>query len=125
MKVLGSVNKTTVCSRASTNYTKGIDITSDKVFLLSQTEVAGGNNQSPYNGQSYAEGQTYSLYTGTDAERIMYQNGTSKSYWLRSIYKEGQGSCPKYITTSGTIQGGYYGPYPTASYCVALAVCIV
>ena len=55
------------------------DITYDKVWLQSMTEIFGSNN----NG--IAEGSQLAYWIGaTDADRIKYENTTARYWWLRS-----------------------------------------
>lgn len=85
VEVFGKTSKATRL-RNSTNYGY---ITNDTVFLLSQTEVYGGNVSS-----NYPEGRVYSFYfngsslsspsTNSDSNRITYRNGTANAYWLRT-----------------------------------------
>ncbi len=51
----------------------------DKVFLMSKTEVYGGNNISG------KEGELLEIFSGTsNSDKIKYQNGTARYWWLRS-----------------------------------------
>lgn len=55
------------------------DITYDKVWLQSMTEVFGNANN------SISEGVRLAYWNGsTDADRIKYHNGTARYWWLRS-----------------------------------------
>ena len=55
------------------------DITYDKVWLQSVTEVFGDTNN------SISEGVRLAYWNGsTDADRIKYHNGTARYWWLRS-----------------------------------------
>lgn len=57
------------------------DITHDKVWLQSITEVFGNPNN------SIIEGAHLAYWSGsTDADRIKYQNGTARHWWLRSSH---------------------------------------
>ena len=57
------------------------DITYDKVWLQSMTEVFGNTNN------SISEGVRLAYWNGsTDADRIKYHNGTARYWWLRSPY---------------------------------------
>lgn len=60
------------------------DITYDKVWLQSMTEVFGNANN------SISEGVRLAYWNGsTDADRIKYHNGTARYWWLRSPYPTG------------------------------------
>ena len=57
------------------------DITNDKVWLQSMTEIFGSNN----NG--VAEGSQLAYWVGaSDADRIKYEGTTARYWWLRSPY---------------------------------------
>lgn len=57
------------------------DITHDKVWLQSMTEIFGSNN----NG--IAEGSQLAYWVGaSDADRIKYEGSTARYWWLRSPY---------------------------------------
>lgn len=77
--VLGEVEvKTALCDCDRVNGAT-YDITYDKVWLQSQTEIFGSNN----NG--IAEGSQLAYWVGaTDADRIKYENTTARYWWLRS-----------------------------------------
>lgn len=58
------------------------DITYDKIFLLSRKEVFGSDE---YSGIS--EGSLLEYFNGaTNADRIKYQNGSARWWWLRTPY---------------------------------------
>ena len=86
VEVLGLTNKVTTYTSADGT---GTYTTADLMFLLSQTEVYGGDAQS-----GYPEGQAYTFYsansslsapgTGADTNRITYRGGTASSYSLRT-----------------------------------------
>lgn len=72
--------------------------TADKLFLLSEIEVAGTT------GQSFAgEGSQYAYYTAYS--KAKKANGSYKSWWLRSPYKNNNGSycC---VNSSGAVTNG-------------------
>lgn len=82
LAVVGEVDKITV------SYGGGSITSSEKIFLLSRSEVYGGDE----NGIN--EGQPYSYYvnnsdlsaagTANDANRIKYRGGKVQHWWLRS-----------------------------------------
>ena len=82
LAVVGEVDKITV------SYGGGSITSSEKIFLLSRSEVYGGDE----NGIN--EGQPYSYYvnnsdlsaagTANDANRIKYRDGKVQHWWLRS-----------------------------------------
>lgn len=91
------------------------DITYDKVWLQSMTEVFGSEN----NGVS--EGTRLAYWNGsTDADRIKYQNGTARYWWLRSP----DSTCPNYMRYVGS-SGAPYGNEASSVGGVVPACCIM
>lgn len=90
------------------------DITYDKVWLQSMTEVFGNANN------NISEGVRLAYWNGsTDADRIKYHNGTARYWWLRSplpIVASGV----RYVISSGELS------YDEANYArgVVPACCI-
>lgn len=77
------------------------DITYDKVFLLSRKNVFGSDE---YSGIS--EGELLEYFNGaTNADRIKYQNGTARYWWLRTPYS-GYASGVRNVNTSGALSNG-------------------
>ena len=73
------------------------DITYDKVWLQSMTEVFGNANN------SISEGVRLAYWNGsTDADRIKYHNGTARYWWLRSP-NPADASYVRYVTSSGAL----------------------
>ena len=74
------------------------DITYDKVFLLSRKNVFGADE---YSGIS--EGELLEYFKGaTNADRIKYQNGTARYWWLRTPYS-GYASYVRNVSTLGAL----------------------
>lgn len=105
VEVLGSVAKVTTVYGTS-SYT-----TNDTVFLLSQTEVYGGDAKS-----GDPEGTAYSFYSnssssptsGNNTNRIMYDNGSATRYFLRTPNtSSAETYYVKDVTTSGSIAYNY------------------
>lgn len=91
------------------------DITYDKVWLQSLTEVFGSEN----NGVS--EGTRLAYWNGsTDADRIKYYSGTARYWWLRSPNPTYAGSV-RIVSTSGGLGGDIAG----VALGVVPACCIV
>lgn len=91
------------------------DITYDKVWLQSMTEVFGNANN------SISEGVRLAYWNGsTDADRIKYHNGTARYWWLRSPYPT-YAYCVRSVISSGELR---YGEAYCA-YGVVPACCIV
>lgn len=112
VEVLGLVNKVTTYTSADGT---GTYTTADLMFLLSQTEVYGGDRQS-----GYPEGQAYTFYsegsslsapdTGADANRITYRGGSATSYWLRTPNPFSSGNV-YYVNYGGNINYGNISQY--------------
>lgn len=86
------------------------DITHDKVWLQSMTEIFGSNN----NG--VAEGSQLAYWVGaSDADRIKYEGTTARYWWLRSPYPT-LAYYVRDVNTSGVLDGsrasGAYGVVP-------------
>lgn len=122
VEVLGKTAKATVL-RNSTDFGY---ITNDTVFLLSLTEVYGGNANS-----NYPEGQVYSFYlngsslpspsTNVDSNRITYRNGTASEYSLRTQGTSGDAySRIKTVASNGFIRETYEA---NNTYYGIIAVC--
>lgn len=98
VKAMGEVEIKTslpVCDRVgSATY----DITYDKVFLLSRKNVYGTDEFS-----GISEGEYLAYFNGaTNADRIKYQNGTARYWWLRTPYS-GNADTVRVVTTSGAL----------------------
>lgn len=79
------------------------DITHDKVWLQSMTEIFGSNN----NG--IAEGSQLAYWVGaSDADRIKYEGSTARYWWLRSPNPTYAGSV-RSVNPSGVLYNGSYG----------------
>ena len=87
LEVVGLTTKITARNTVSDD--GGTDTTEDLFFLLSQTEVYGGQAVTGID-----EGQAYTFYSensslsapgaGDDTNRITYRNGSASWYWLRT-----------------------------------------
>lgn len=88
------------------------DITYDKVWLQSMTEVFGNTNN------SISEGVRLAYWNGsTDADRIKYHNGTARYWWLRSPYPT-IASNVRYVSSSGDLNNNRaYGAYGVVPAC--------
>ena len=118
--VLGAVDKQV--ARNTVTDGGGQDLFSDKVFLLSRTEVFGGTEgvttgENPYPWYSTL---TANPTTGPLAGRIKYLSGSARLWWLRSP-NTGNSNCPRYVYTTGIV---YYLNANNA-YGLAPACCIV
>lgn len=91
------------------------DITHDKVWLQSMTEIFGSNN----NG--IAEGSQLAYWVGaSNADRIKYEGSTARYWWLRSPYPT-HASYVRYVITSGVL----YLDRAINAYGVVPACCII
>ena len=104
VSVIGRVNKITALNTVTDG--GGSETKSEKVFLLSRSEVYGGNEVSGGEGKAYAYYANYSdlatAGTGGDKNRIKYRNGAAKTWWLRSP-NVGNAHGVRYVGTSGTV----------------------
>jgi len=104
VKALGKVKKIT----AKNNVTDGggVETNDELVFLLSRTEVYGGNETSTAEGKPYAYYSDYSDYSaanaGADKNRIKYRAGTAQYWWLRSP-NVGNANSVRNVYPSGSI----------------------
>lgn len=111
VKAMGEVEIKTalhVCDRVGD---ATYDITYDKVFLLSRKNVFGSDE---YSGIS--EGELLEYFNGaTNADRIKYQNGTARYWWLRTPYS-GLADYVRSVRTSGALNyddaNGAFGVVP-------------
>lgn len=101
LAVLGEVTKVTAKNTVTGG---GYDVTSDKFFLLSRSEVYGGvevggvNEGSPY--PYYADYSDLSAPgMAADSNRIKYRNGSAQYWWLRATYD----ASVRPITTTGSV----------------------
>lgn len=111
LEVVGLTSKITVRNTVSDG--GGTDTTEDLFFLLSQTEVYGGQAVTGID-----EGQAYTFYsensslsapgTGADTNRITYRNGSAAAYWLRTPIPTGS-SHVRYVGSGGYISSGDAG----------------
>ena len=118
--VVGEVSKIT--ARNTLCDGGGSDTTADVFFLLSREEIYGGQENNIDEGGAY---EYYSKYsdlsspglTSPDANRVKYQNGTARTWWLRTPIA-GDARYARYITTTGTGSGGNAaGPFAVCPAC--------
>ena len=86
LSVIGEVTKVTALNTVSDG--GGSETTTEKFFLLSRSEVYGGNEVTGGEGSAYPYYANYSDLaapgTGNDTNRIKYRNGSAQYWWLRS-----------------------------------------
>lgn len=79
------------------------DITYDKVFLLSRKNVYGSDEWA-----AISEGEYLEFFKNvSNADRIKYQNGTARYWWLRTPYS-GAAYHVRHVYASGEVNGGDY-----------------
>lgn len=123
VKVIGKVRKRTYLHSAdrSDSSVKYVD-SEEFIFPLSMTEVGFGANDGVYEGPVSAAGvvtQTpYPYYANaSNADRIKYQGGTARSWWLRSPYPSTAYSV-RNVTSSGALNYDYaYVTHGAVSAC--------
>lgn len=92
LEVIGKTQVTTKYFDTSTGAINGTYTTEDYFFLMSVSQVS-----SDYSG----EGTKYTSYSDK-ASRIMYKNGSARSYWLRSPHSGGS-DYGYYVTSGGNM----------------------
>ncbi len=91
------------------------DITHDKVWLQSMTEIFGSNNN------SIAEGSQLAYWVGaSDADRIKYEGSAARYWWLRSPYPT-YANRVRGVSTSGVLSSSVADD----AYGVVPACCII
>lgn len=116
LKSIGEVEVKTALHECDRTGDATYDITYDKVFLLSRKNVFGTDEYS-----AISEGELLEYFKGaTNADRIKYQNGTARWWWLRTPYS-GIAYGVRSVSTGGTLDGS------GASYAhgVVPACCII
>ena len=122
LSVIGEVTKVTALNTVSDG--GGSETTTERFFLLSRSEVYGGNEVTGGEGAAYPSYANYSDLaapgTENDTNRIKYRNGSAQYWWLRSP-NAGHAYSVRYVDTAGGVNGS------SASYAtgVAPACCIV
>jgi hypothetical protein len=121
VKAVGTVKKTTALNTVTDG---GDKVESDeRFFLLSRSEIYGGNEVAGGEGAAYSYYADYSdlsgAGTGADTNRIKYRNNAAQYWWLRSPNVPGAISVCRVDTTGGVTN--YSAGY---SYGVAPACCI-
>ena len=113
--VLGEIEVTTALCDCDKVDGATHDITHDKVWLQSMTEIFGTNN----NG--IAEGSQLAYWVGaSDADRIKYEGTTARYWWLRSPYPSNAYGV-RNVRPSGVLN--YH--YASTAYGVVPACCII
>lgn len=122
LSVIGEVTKVTALNTVSDG--GGSETTTERFFLLSRSEIYGGNEVTGGEGAAYPYYANYSDLaapgTGNDTNRIKYRNGSAQYWWLRSPYA-GYAGGVRFVSTAGGVSNSsaYY------AYGVAPACCII
>lgn len=107
VSALGKAKKITALNIATDG--GGSWVSHEKVFLLSKTEVYGGNTNNIAEGVAYSYYSDYSDLSsagaGADTNRIKYYNGTAQYWWLRSAVTMDSHNVID-IYPSGTVSSG-------------------
>ena len=122
LSVIGEVTKRTALNTVSDG--GGYEDTIEKFFLLSRSEVYGGNEVTGGEGAAYPYYSDYSdlgsAGTGNDSNRIKYRSGSAQYWWLRSP-TAGSADYVRIVYSAGGVSGSVAGN----SYGVAPACCII
>lgn len=123
LSVLGEVTKVTALNTLTDG--GGSKTSTEKIFLLSCSEVYGNFENSVDEGAAYPYYKNYSDFAskndGNDTNRIKYQsNGTPYYWWLRTPYT-GYASYVRYVFPAGAIDS--YGALNSNG--LAPACCII
>lgn len=123
ISVLGEVTKVTALNTLTDG--GGSKTSTEKIFLLSRSEVYGNFENSVDEGAAYPYYKNYSDFAskndGNDTNRIKYlSNGTPYYWWLRTP-DTGGALGVRYVDPTGAV--GYY--HAGNSYGLAPACCIV
>lgn len=122
VSVLGKVKKETALNAVTDGGGK-VEST-ERIFLLSRSEVYAGNEVTGGEGEPYPYYANYSDYsvadTGADTNRIKYRAGAAQYWWLRSPYV-GSANIVRIVSPSGAL----YNNSATNSYGIAPACVII
>lgn len=121
LAVVGEVTKETALNTVTDG--GGKETLTEKFFLLSRSEVYGGNEVTGGEGTPYAYYSEYSDLTapgtGNDTNRIKYRSGTAYYWWLRSPNAGGASWTCRVYAAGGVDSGG-------ASYSTGVApACVI
>ena len=122
LSVIGEVTKVTALNTVSDG--GGSETTTERFFLLSRSEVYGGNEVTGGEGAAYPYYANYSDLaapgTENDTNRIKYRNGSAPYWWLRSP-SAGYAHSVRIVGTTGIVGSGY----ASSTGGVAPACCII
>lgn len=116
VEALGEVEVKTVLHPFDRVGSETFDITYDKVYLASRKDIYGTDE---FSGMS--EGTQLEYYQGTgNAEKIKYQNGTARYWWLRTPHSS-YASIVRVVVTDGSLD--YYIAYYSNGVVPACSIC--
>ncbi len=116
VKAIGEVAVKTVLHPCDRVGSETFDITYDKVFLASRKNIFGTDE---FSGLS--EGELFEYFrNATNADRIKYQSGTARYWWLRTP-DSGYADRVRLVDPDGALHLGYAGN----AYGVVPACCII
>lgn len=122
LSVIGEVTKVTALNTVSDG--GGSETTTERFFLLSRSEVYGGNEVTGGEGAAYPYYANYSDLaapgTGDDTNRIKYRNGSAQYWWLRSPFA-GHTLSVRIVLATGNVSFSN----AASTYGVAPACCII
>jgi hypothetical protein len=120
VEVIGAVNKQV--ARNTLTDGGGQDAFSDKVFLLSRTEVYGGTEGTTTGEEPYAFYSSMASSPTTDvlSGRIKLLNNSPRTWWLRSP-AVGYATHARYVDLTGAV----YNNYVVGAYGLSPACCIL
>lgn len=123
LSVLGEVTKVTALNTLTDG--GGSKTSTEKIFLLSRSEVYGSFENSVDEGAAYPYYKNYSDFAskndGNDTNRIKYQsNGTPYYWWLRTP-SSGHAHSVRYVHPAGAV----HNYYANNSHGIAPACCII
>lgn len=123
LSVIGEVIKKTALNTVSDG--GGSIETNEKFFLLSRSEIYGGDEVTGGEGAAYSYYANYSDLAvpgvGNDVNRIKYMDGAARNWWLRSPYISYAYNV-RIVSSTGNV-GNYFANYNY--YGIAPACCII
>lgn len=124
LAVIGEVTKKTALNTVSDG--GGSATTTEKVFLLSRSEVYGGDEVTGGEGAAYPYFSDHSdlgsAGMGNDANRIKYRNGDAQYWWLRSPLA-GTAAGMRVVYTTGYLASTSY--FAHSFFGIVPACCII
>lgn len=122
LNVIGEVTKTTQQS-ISDGY--GLDVSTERFFLLSRPEIYAGTERSA----DGADGKVYAYYgagysdlaspgTGADSNRIKYRSGSATYWWLRAPHSTLGGNVRGVLPTGILYNNSAFNSHGVAPACV-------